>query len=411
MARNDEARPPDAAQRRRRLAALALGASVATAALLAQAVTVRYNYGGNWTGLFHHGELFPFPQALSGEGVYFFPDSYGYDGQIYHLIAHDPWLQRGFSRQVDDPRLRYRRILLPAVAHAIGGDSPAALHAAYLGLVLLSAALGAAGLAMWAMRHGRSAAWGALFLFVPATFVSLDRLTVDVALAALCLAFVLGAGDRRGARLVAVIVLATLVRETGLLLWAAAVGAALVRRDWRHAGLLLPALLPVLAWYAFVSARTPAAPYPNSFVPLQGMAQAFLEPAGRGEPPPEAQVVSPLRARWRAIAPAVAATSTRAALLGALCAIAMGLASLRKPRDPTHLVAAAFAVLAMFLQRPENWLHVYDFGRVYSPLILVLLMHALAARSAWGFLPLALMAPSMVLQTSREITGIVRGLL
>jgi len=387
--------------------ALAVGAFVAAAALSAQALTVQCNYGGNWTALFHHGALFPLPQELSSEGIYLFPHTFGYDGQIYHVIAHDPLLERGFARQVDDPRLRYRRILLPALAHTLAGGTPAALHAAYTGLVVLAAGLGAAGLAAWAMRHGRGAAWGVLFLFVPATFVSLDRLTSDVALAALTVAFVLWSSPRRTTPLLAVIVLATLVRETGLLLWAAALGAALVQRDWRQGGLLLPALLPALAWYTFVAARTPAASYPNSFVPFQGTVGAFLEPPDRGEPPPDTQGISPLRARWRSVAPIVTATLARAGLLGALCAIAMGLALLRDPGGPTHLVAVAFSLLAVFLQRPDNWLQVYDYGRVYSPLLVVLAMRSVAG-SRWGLLPLALMVPSMLMQTSGEASGILK---
>lgn len=383
--------------------------SVAAAALVAQALTVRYNYGGHWTGLFHHSERSPLPPELGSEAVHLVPAAHGYDGQMYHLIAHDPWLTRGFARYLDDSRLRYRRILLPALAHAIGGDAPA-LHAAYVGWILVFTALGAAWLATWAMRQGRSPAWGVLFLLVPATFVSLDRLTGDVALAALCVAFVLCASGRSSAPLMVVIVLATLVRETGLLLWAAAVAAALVRRDWRRAGVLLPALLPVLVWYGFVSSRTPSAPYPNSFVPLQGMTSAFLAPPGRGEPPPETVAVSAIRQHWRAVAPALASTLTRAALLGALGAIGMGLALLRKPGDPACLVASAFAVLGIFLQRPDNWLQVYDFGRVYSPLFIVLAMRALAGGSPWGLLPLALMAPSMALQTSGQVRGILQGL-
>jgi hypothetical protein len=383
--------------------------SVAAAGLLAQALTVRYNYAGNWTGLFHHDERRPLPPELRGEAVFLVPEAHAYDGQMYHLIAHDPWLQRGFARFLDDARLRYRRILVPALAYAVAGDTPA-LHAAYVGWIFVFTALGSTGVAVWAMRHGRSPAWGVLFLFVPATFVSLDRLTGDVALASLCVAFVLAASGARGAPFLALVVLAPLVRETGLLLWAAAVGAAVVRREWRRAGLWLPALVPALAWFGFVSARTPSVPYPNSFVPLQGIARAFLAPPGRGEPPADAAAVSPLRARWRDVAPLVASTSTRAALLGALVAIAMGLASLRTPGDPASLAAAAFATLAVFLQRPDNWLQVYDFGRVYSPLLVVLAMRAVGGGSRWGLLPLALMAPSLALQTSGQVTGILRGL-
>lgn len=398
------------AARRRRIAALVLGVAAAAAALAAQALTVRYNYAGNWTGLFHHGQLFPFPPELRAEDVHFFPDTYGYDGQLYHVMAHDPFLQRGFARYVDDPRLRYRRILLPALAHALGGGSPAALHVAYVGLVLLSTALGAGGLGLWAVAHARSPVWGALFLFVPATFVSLDRMTVDATLAALCVAFVACASSRATPPLFIVVVLATLVRETGLLFWTAAVGVALLRRDWRRAALLAPAVLPAVAWYAFVSARTPATPYPNSLVPLQGMVSALLHPPVGHAAPPSPADVSALRAHWIRVSPTVTAGLSRVALLGAALAIGMGLALFRQPLEPAHLLAAAFALLGVFMQRPDNWLQVYDFGRVYSPLLLVLAMLALQRRGRWGFVPLALMGPSMVMQTSRQMTGILRGL-
>jgi hypothetical protein len=39
-----------------------------------QALTVRYSYGGNWTGLFCTGAVFPYPPALAKENIYTFPN-------------------------------------------------------------------------------------------------------------------------------------------------------------------------------------------------------------------------------------------------------------------------------------------------------------------------------------------------
>ena len=47
--------------------------------------------------------------------VTFFP-SPGYDGQVYHLIAHDPWMRRGSAEAIVYPTFRYQRILVPALA-------------------------------------------------------------------------------------------------------------------------------------------------------------------------------------------------------------------------------------------------------------------------------------------------------
>ena len=63
-----------------------------------QSLTVRYSYGGNWSGLFLTGALLPPPVALSVEHIYLNPSSVGYDGQAYQYIAHDPFFQRGTAR-------------------------------------------------------------------------------------------------------------------------------------------------------------------------------------------------------------------------------------------------------------------------------------------------------------------------
>lgn len=54
--------------------------------------------GGNWTALFCTGSEFkPVPAPLRSDNIYIFQGTFGYDGQEYHYIAHDPFLTRGFS--------------------------------------------------------------------------------------------------------------------------------------------------------------------------------------------------------------------------------------------------------------------------------------------------------------------------
>src|SRR5437016_405076 len=98
-----------------------------------QALTVHFSYGGNWTALYCTGALFkPAPAALQSENIYLFPNSSGYDGQMYHYIAHDPFLSRGFSANIDAPRIRYRRILVPALAFLLALGRDGAIDIAYL---------------------------------------------------------------------------------------------------------------------------------------------------------------------------------------------------------------------------------------------------------------------------------------
>jgi hypothetical protein len=61
----------------------------------------------------------------------------------------------------------------------------------YFAVILLAVFCGGWWLSIYSLRIGSSAAWGFGFLLVPATLVSIDRMTVDVALAALCVALVL----------------------------------------------------------------------------------------------------------------------------------------------------------------------------------------------------------------------------
>lgn len=74
----------------RRAAAYALAAVLAV--WLWQFLTVHYNYGDNWTGLFCIAPHMAVPLFLRSEKLYIFQGSTGFDGQVFHLIAHDPWM-------------------------------------------------------------------------------------------------------------------------------------------------------------------------------------------------------------------------------------------------------------------------------------------------------------------------------
>src|ERR1700722_4966098 len=98
-------------------------ALLAVAAVFArQCATVHANYGGNWTALYCTGARLGVPAPLASEHVWQFPGSNGFDGQMYHYIAHDPLIRdAALAGHVDDPRLRYRRILVPGLAYLLAG--------------------------------------------------------------------------------------------------------------------------------------------------------------------------------------------------------------------------------------------------------------------------------------------------
>ncbi len=152
-----------------------------------QALTVHYNFGGNWTALFYTGAAFhPVPPGLAAEHIYVFPNSAGYDGQIYHYLAHDPLFRRNFAAYVDEPRYRGRRILVPGLAFLLALGHDGGIDRAYLAVIWMCTGWGVYWLGRLAQVRGYPEWLGLGFVLTPAVLVSIDRLTVDVALAACC---------------------------------------------------------------------------------------------------------------------------------------------------------------------------------------------------------------------------------
>jgi hypothetical protein len=383
-------------------------ACIATAiAVCAQWLLVRFAYDGNWTALFYSGEKYGIAPHLGGEDIHVFADTYGYDGQIYHVIAHDPLMRAGVSAHVDAPRLRYRRILLPLAAWTLAGAESSRVDRAYRGLVLACVFAGVLWTAGLAVHFGRSPCWGAAFLLLPATIVSLERMTVDIALAALVAGWALAAA--RGSRWQwAVLALAPLARETGLILIAGASAAALLHRSPARAALAAATAIPALTWFAFVQARTPDFDYENSFVPLSGIARALVHPAAYAFE----EGASGLRGLWDGMAPATMRAADVVALAGILAAFALaGWLLARAPSSPRAWAAGLFAAAGVLVQRPDNWIHVYDFGRVYSPLLLLLAVEGFARREWKWMLPWALIEARLLLHLAAPAAATVRGLL
>src|SRR5262249_5671688 len=123
---------------------------------------------------------------------------------------------------------------------------------AYVVVVLASVFAGAFWLSRYCAASGLSPICGLAFLVVPAVAVSLDRMTVDVALAALCVAFALYGVAAPSSKIPAVLLLAPLARETGLVLIAAFALKRLTERRWKEALFASATALPWLAWTAYL---------------------------------------------------------------------------------------------------------------------------------------------------------------
>lgn len=357
-------------------------------------LTVHFNYGGNWTALYCTGDGHPPPPELAAEKIYVFAGTGGFDGQFYHYLAHDPWLRQGLWKHIEAPRYRCRRILVPALAFLAAAGQSRLVDPAYLAVTLAFIFLGA----YWVGRFLGRPGWGLAFLGVPSVLVSIDRLTVDAALATLCVGFLVYAREGPPWKLYVVLVAAGLARETGLLLMAACCGAALLRKQWRRALTFATAALPTLAWTAYVHLRLPAGGGGVSlcWIPLYGAGHRLLHPPAY-----------PLTASVALAAHALDYLAVAGILLAVAVAVRL---AWKRPLTERELAPLLFVLPVLFLASGDPWEAVYSFGRTLAPLPLLLALDGLRGRRWPALLPVAMVTPRVVLQLGGQVLGILRGL-
>lgn len=383
---------------------LAWGLACAALVLFWLALTVHFNYHGNWTGPFVTGDRFAVPPALASEHVWQFRDSSGWDGQFYHFIAHDPLPDGGTARYVEAPRLRYRRILIPGAAFLLAAGRPVAIDWSYRLVILFFVGLGTYWTARLVQESGRNPAWGLLFFFLPAVIASVDRMAVDVGLCALVAGFALySRRDEDRVKLYAVLVFAGLARDTGIVLtvayciWLVAGSEPLPARI-RRAALFATAAVPTLGWYLYVNLHTE--PYPGGpalSIPLSGLVDRIIHP-----------IPSPL-------APTVVAflhVCDLIALAGVLLAFLLAFRHLAaRLRHPSGYAVILFVALGVFLWRPGDWMEALDYGRILSPMMFLLALEVLEGASWIWLAPVCMELPRFGAQVGAQLLGIAKGIL
>jgi hypothetical protein len=359
------------------------------------AARIHYAFGGNRTAVFCTGSLFRVPPDLDA-GTYRFRGD-GYDGQFYRYLAHDPFLRKGYSRYVDAPQLRFRRVLVPLAAWLVGLGRQQWIDGAYFAVEMLFLALGAYWSARLLARRGRSPLWGLLFVVVPATLASFDRMLVDGPLLALFAGFLLYCEEERWKRVWVLAMLAALTRETGLLLGAALVTDRLLDRDWRRAAWFASSGVPTAAWYAYLAARLPHdGPAGVLALPGWGLVRRLLW--FRPYPDPRMQLLLQV--------------TDFLAVLGLAISIVLAARWIFKRRlEPVTLCAGFFAALALVLGSRGYMTEAFGFARPVSPLLLWVMIEAVS-RKTWSALapPLAV-SLSVGLMFANQLLTVVRGLL
>lgn len=378
-----------------RAARLALAAVIAV--FCWQWLTVHYNYRGNWTGLFCIRPGMPVPAFLKSEHLYIFENSSGYDGMVYHLIAHDPWMRKGSPGAIAGASFRYQRILVPALAWLLAFGQDRWIHPAYFTVILGFVFLGVYWLSLVSMRAGFASAWGLLFVFAPAALTSIDRMTVDVALAAFAVGFALYVQTSRQWPVLIILTCAALTRETALPIIAAYAIFLITRRQFRNAAFAAATALPAAAWFVYLARRERSEL--DSFlspIPLAGFVDRVVHPTIYALPHFEN---------------AVAQAFDLIALAGVAIALALAFRlAIRKTWNSQSAVIYALAAAAIFLGSRAVWDDAYAFGRVLTPFLLLTAIETAPAHPLVAILPILCVDSRLSLNFVTQIEGVLHGL-
>ena len=369
-----------------------------------QFLTVHYNRHDNWTALFCTGGKAQVPPQLAPT-TYRFANSAGYDGQMYRYVAHDPLGQAGFKAYIDSPVLRYRRILIPALAFALAAGRQEWVDTSYIAVIAVFVLAGSYWLSRWAAIYGLDPSWGLMFLLTPATLISMDRMTVDVAIAAFTVGLAYYATIRSTARLYCVLLLACLARETGVLLLAAVCIYELWARRFARTFFFATACIPMLLWYLFVSTHLQVA---GAGLEVPRWVESNFRPGIVG------RMLDPHRYPLPPALEALTRSLDVIALLGIIAAIALSLMLLYQcSPDRLRMTGALFAIAAVLMTRPRYWDECYSYSRVFTPVLIATALSAVNAKGGirrwWWLVPAALVDLRIGLQLGPQALGILQG--
>lgn len=370
-----------------RKTALAVAIAATVVAIGWMTLNVVGNYNGDWTALFYTGTDVAIPEVVDDGHTRHVDDSIGYDAQYYHLVAHDPLIRRGFEQFVDNPRVRWRRIGVPGLAAVLALGSDRYVDYFYFAIQLAFVFLGSWWLARFADASSRDVTWGLAFLLVPAVMVSLERMTVDLALAALCIGFALyGVALRKtDGAFYAILIAAPLVRETGGLLIGGWCVYSLLRRDWRSVVLGVICAIPTLAWWLYVHSRL-AVDGTGWFAryPFSGLVDRFV-----------LGIDVATSSDWLRSAVLLEHLAIAGIFLG--IALACYLAWSRST-GLIELTILLFVVFSSGLGKLDIWTSAYATGRTMTPWLLLLALLFLRGRGWVYVVPLAMVLPRIAMQ-------------
>ncbi|HJR59046.1 MAG TPA: hypothetical protein VJ813_06610 [Vicinamibacterales bacterium] len=215
--------------------------------------------GGTWASLLRVGSDNPALGRLQSElGPIVTPDRTGHDGQLYYLIARDPFAEAttpgdlaGFDN--NGPRYRYRRILFPLLAGGFGQFGGKVTLAGMISLVVFGMGLATVAVADVASQLRLRGGAALLAAFNVGALISAMILTADALALGLAMSGVALSIRRKFGLAIAAFGLAALTKEVYVLVPLSVAAWQLSERRPRvAAAVAIIPLLPLLAWSIWV---------------------------------------------------------------------------------------------------------------------------------------------------------------
>lgn len=369
------------------------------------ALAVHFAYDGHWNALYCTGSRIRMPEWLERcEPVYRMAGPVGYDGQWFHVLAHRPLEFRDGVRHLDAPRLRVQRILLPLSAWLLAFGQFEWVDPAYFALMAVWLGAGVWWTARLAELRGASPLWGVAFLLLPSSMSSIDRMLSDGPLVAAAAGFFYFTETGRWRAAWTVAALAPFIRETGLILSAAGCAVLLWQRQWRPAMAWMAAPVPFLIWLHSLR-DLPGGTWFQWKGLFASAIRLITQPADY-----------PFQPWLRWTVQSLDLISLAGFLCGSVLALAVAWRRRRESARPQFLtwwtgaLFAAAALVLVHLEPRHAWDDFYSYGRVFSPIFLVLLLEGLErGRPALPAALLAMVAARMGLQFVSPAWRILRG--
>ncbi|MCP5112580.1 MAG: hypothetical protein GY953_17270, partial [bacterium] len=286
--------------------------------------------------------------------------------------------RKGYHGYVNSSGLRHQRILVPGLAYLLAGGQQDLIDPAYRAVILLWLFLGAYWTSRYAILFGRHPALGLTFLLVPTVIVSLERMTIEIALAALAVAFALEARKEPSWRLYLILVAAVLARETGLLLTGGYLLHLLLRKKLIRAAIFSTSAFPWGVW-SYVVRDTSSG---FAMRVLQGESSR-RKIHGWGFAGIIQRLGKPLRYRllagWKLWAVRVA---DYIGLSGMVTLAVMGVRmAFRRSPGPVELTAALSGIIALCFGNYTYWHHPVHYTRWLAPLLVLVGLTSISKKS------------------------------